>query len=442
MSTTRRAVIVSAVNPYPPDNGKSIVLAGFLRYLRTRLGAENVHYVHVGRSIEDLTPFEGVRVHEVGRPTRLEKLSAMAMEAGVRCRSLQETFMASKSVGKRVQRMLAQVAADVEIVDTIRLLQHVGEQPAQGRRVLYLDDLFSVRYRRMLATIEAGGAKSSFDPLGQFASNVPAPLRGLTRKPLSRNALLSLESRRVARAEDAAARRSSMSLLLNDEEAAGLRERSGSDVRVIPPWVPQRPAAEHVWDGRPEYVFIGLLAMPHNHDGLVWFLKEGMPELLKAQPEARLHIVGRDAPASLLEAAAPFDDHVVVHGYVDDLDEAMMTRAAMVNPLRFGSGVKIKTLDALARGVPTVATRFGAEGITTRSEPGLVIVGDAAQAGRALARLADPAERERHAEGARRLYRERFADDVVTEAYDEVFGTSALSVGRGVESIADRTAER
>lgn len=429
MSTTRRAVIISAVNPYPPDNGKSTVLAGFLRHLRMRMGPENVHYVHIGRTIEDLAPFEGVQVHEAGRPTRLEKLSAMALEAGIRSRSLQEAFMASKSVARRVHRLLARIGADVEIVDTIRLLQHVGEQPAQGRRVLYLDDLFSVRYRRMLATIEAGGADSSFDPLGQFASNVPAPLRGLTKKPLSRNALLSLESRRVRRSEDAAAVGSTMSLLLNDEEAAGLRERSGADVRVIPPWVPQRPAGQHVWDGRPEYVFIGLLTIPHNHDGLIWFLHEGMPELLKAQPEARLHIVGRDAPASLLRSAAAFDGRVVVHGYVDDLDKAMMTRAAMVNPLRFGSGVKIKTLDALARGVPTVATRFGAEGIATRSEPGLIIVDDAAQAGQALARLADPAARERHAQGARRLYRRRFADDVVMEAYDAVFGTSASAEG-------------
>lgn len=440
MTTTRRAVIVSAVNPYPADNGKSTVLAGFLRHLRTRMGPENVHYVHIGRTIEDLAPFKGVRVHEAGRPTRLEKLAAMATEAGVHSRSLQETFMASKSVSERVQRLLAQIDADVEIVDTIRLLQHVGAQPVRGRRVLYLDDLFSVRYRRMLDTIEAGGAQSSFDPLGQFASNVPAPLRGLTRKPLSRNALLSLESRRVRRAEDAAAERSSMSLLLNDEEAAGLRERSGADVRVIPPWVRQRPAGQYVWDGRPEYVFIGLLTIPHNHDGLIWFLHEGMPELLKAQPDARLHIVGRDAPDSLLRSAAAFDDHVVVHGYVDDLDKAMMTRAAMVNPLRFGSGVKIKTLDALARGVPTVATRFGAEGIATHSEPGLVIVEDAAQAGQALAWLADPAVRERHADGARRLYRERFADDVVMQAYDAVFGTSALADGRGVRRNAQAAA--
>ncbi|WP_168581696.1 glycosyltransferase [Gephyromycinifex aptenodytis] len=425
MSHSARAVIVSAVNPYPPDSGKAVVLAGFLRHLRTRLGASNVHYVHLGPAITDLEPFKGVQVHEVGTATGPEKLKAIALEAGLKRRSLQETFMASPSVAERVQTILTQIDADVEIIDTIRLLQHVGEPPARGRRVLYLDDLFSVRYRRMLRTIGEGGTSSSFDPLGQFAGNVPRPLRGLTRQPWSRNALLALESRRIARAENAAARHSSLSLLLNDEEAAGLRARTGADVRVIPPWVPQRPVAQYTWDGRPEYVFVGLLAMPHNHDGLVWFLQEGMPALLQARPDARLHVVGRDAPESMLAAAAPYGDHVVIHGYVDDLDEAVMTRAALVNPLRFGSGVKIKSLDALARGVPIVATPYGVEGIATSSEPGLIIVNDAAAAGRALAELADPVQREKHAAGARELYLTRFADDVVMEAYDSVFGTSA-----------------
>lgn len=420
----RRAVIVSAVDPYPSDSGKSVVLAGFLRHLRARLGAPNVHYVHIGAEpIDDLAPFEGVVVHEAGGARGREKLAGLFVEAGLRRRSLQEAFLASPTVAARVQGMLAALDADLEIVDTVRLLQHVGP-PGRGRRVLYLDDLFSVRYRRMLDVIASGVDVSGFDPLGQFARNVPGPLRGLTRRPASRKVLLQLESRRVARAEHAAARAAEVSLLLNDDEAADLRRETGGDVRVVPPWVPQRPAGEHVWDGRPEYVFMGLLSLPHNHDGLMWFLRYGMPELVSRRPDAKLHIIGRDGSAELLEAARGHGDRVVVHGYVPDLDEALMTRCALVNPLRFGSGVKIKTLDSLARGIPTVATAFGAEGITTSSVPGLRIVADAAEAGRALAELADPAVRQAESAGAREFYRARFADDVVMAAYDDVFGTS------------------
>lgn len=422
MSFTRRVALVSAVDPYPADSGKSVVLAGFLRYFRERLGAQNVHYIHVGSPIDDLPPFEGVHVHEAGRPSSGDKIRAVATEAGLRRRSLQETFMASPAVAATVQRLLSQIGADLEVVDTVRMLQHVGPEPRNGRRVLYLDDLFSVRYRRMLDMLASGGAESSFDPLGQFAANIPARLRGLTRHPASRNALLKLEAGRIARAERDAARNSSCSLLLNDDEAAQLRAQTGADVRVVPPWVPRRPESSHVWNGRPEFVFAGLLSLPHNHDGLVWFLREGMPQLLAERPDARLHVVGRGASPALTAEAARFGDRVVVHGFVPDLDEAMMTRCALVNTLQFGSGVKIKTLDALARGLPIVATSCGAEGITTRSVPGLTIVKSAREAGSVLAGLSDAGERARQAEGAREFYRAKFSDEVVLAAYDEVFG--------------------
>lgn len=427
----RTAVIISAVDPYPPDSGKSVVIAGLLRHLRDRLGAEKVHYVHVGNApVARPADFRGVVVHEVGGPRRTEQLKALVAGVGLRKWSLQEAFLSSATVEARVHHTLRTIDADLEIVDTVRMTQHVAGVRPRRRRVLYLDDLFSVRYRRMLDVIARGG-QDSFDPLGQFSVNIPHVLRGLTRQPLTRRLLLTFESRRVARSERIAACDYGISLLLNDDEAAQLARETGADVRVIAPSIEQRPVPEVGWDGTPEFAFIGLLSMAHNHDGLTWFLDEGMPELLARRPDARLHVIGRGASEELRASIARYGDSVVLHGYVDDLDEAMMTRCALVNPLRFGSGVKIKTLDALARRVPVVATSFGSEGIVSSTCPGVRVVADAAEAGRVLAELADPAVREAEAAGAEALYASRFAPDVVSARYDEVFGTvprSPLSV--------------
>jgi hypothetical protein len=94
--------------------------------------------------------------------------------------------------------------------------------------------------------------------------------------------------------------------------------------------------------------------------------------------------------------------------------------------LRFGSGVKIKVLDALARGLPVVTTEVGAEGIG-ESSAGLVITGSAAEAGRELARLTDPAARAVAARDAAQLYGERYAPEVVHAAYDSAFGTAVAT---------------
>lgn len=419
--------VVSAVAPYPPDSGKAMVIAGFLRHLRSRLPAEDIHYLHVGAPLRRTAEFEGVQVHEMGRPSRTDQLVGLVRGVLLRRQSLQEAFLGSPRVAATVQQTLVDLDPDLEIIDTVRMEQHVAGRRFRGRRVLYLDDLFSVRYTRMLEVLRDKRIDTDFDPLGQFSHNVPSRLHWLTRAPLTREALLRFERGRVARSERRAARANPTSVLLNAEEARHLRAETGAAVVAVPPSIPGLDETSHQpdrWDGRPEFAFVGLLSLAHNHDGLGWFLREGMDELLALQPDARLHVIGRDADESLLADAARHGDRVVAHGFVPDLDEALSRMCALVNPLRFGSGIKIKTLDGLARGLPVVSTPVAAEGIATQSRPGLTVVPDAVEAARALAALVDPAVRSREAQGAHALYAERYADPVVAAAYDEVFGTA------------------
>lgn len=420
----RSVAVVSAVAPYPSDSGKSMVIAGFLRHLRSRVPADQIHYLHVGSPLRSHDGFEGVQVHEMGRPSRLDQVRSLVRRVALSRASLQEAFLASPRVRSHVQQTLTDVDADLEIVDTVRMAQHVQRQRGRGRRVLYLDDLFSVRYSRMLEVLHDEDVDADFDPLGQFSSNVPQALHGLTQLPLTRRLLLRFERRRVRLSELRAAREHEVSVLLNEQEATDLSRETGARVVSVPPSIPRlAEVADNpdLWQGDPSFVFVGLLSLAHNHDGLVWFLQEGMPELLARRPDAVLHVVGRDASESLLHEAARYGSSVVVHGYVADLDDLLARSCALVNPLRFGSGIKIKTLDALARGLPVVCTPVAAEGIVPGSVPGVRVVADAREAAAALVELVDPEHRAAEAEGARRLYAERFSDPVVGEIYDEVF---------------------
>lgn len=419
-----KIVLLSAVNPYPPDSGKAMVLAGLLRHFRERVDARNIHYLHVGSPIQDLEPFQGINVVEMGIPSRREQLVSVAVNAGLRGRSLQETFTASERIAQRISTELERLAPDLEVVDTVRMAQLVRTKPT-GHRVVYFDDLFSVRYERMLDVLDSGADMTGFDPLGQFGSFIPKPLQSLTRHPVSQRILLRSEARRVRRAEIRVARDPDVEvgILLNENEARELRSWSGSHVEVIPVSMDITGRGASTWDGRPEFIFIGLLSIAHNHDGLMSFLEEGMPRLLELQPDAVLHVVGRGVSEELRARCVSFGEHVVLHGFVPDLDEVLESKCALVNPLRFGSGVKIKTLDALGRGIPVVASSFGAEGVAATSVPGLVITKGARAAAEALAELADPARRATEAEGAQRLFDSRFSPAAVAASYDRVFHT-------------------
>jgi glycosyltransferase involved in cell wall biosynthesis len=65
-----------------------------------------------------------------------------------------------------------------------------------------------------------------------------------------------------------------------------------------------------------------------------------------------------------------------VEGFVEDLDAVFRESCAMVMPLLLGSGVKIKTLEALSRGLPVISTDFGVEGIPVTNAFNCVIEND------------------------------------------------------------------
>jgi glycosyltransferase involved in cell wall biosynthesis len=105
---------------------------------------------------------------------------------------------------------------------------------------------------------------------------------------------------------------------------------------------------------------VGNFHHPPNVDGLRWLLDEIWPKVRAQVPTAELRVAGPECPAPgvALEAQGV---HMV--GFVDDIDAFFDQAAVSLGPYRFGGGVKIKVLEALARGCPVVATPVGAEGL-------------------------------------------------------------------------------
>ncbi len=97
-----------------------------------------------------------------------------------------------------------------------------------------------------------------------------------------------------------------------------------------------------------------------NADGLRWFVAEILPIVTRRLPWVRLWVTGASPPEPLRQLEGP---SVTFLGQVADLGHLYDQARVAVIPLRFGAGVKLKTVDALEHGVPIVATSIGAEGL-------------------------------------------------------------------------------
>jgi len=418
------AAVISLADPYRSDGGKPVVLAGLLDHLADRLGAENVHYVLIGGRPPGPPERFPVRLHELPGSPALHRLTGLFTRTFTRRAPLQEALLWSPRLARDLDRLLGTLSVDLEIYDTNRTGQYANAR-RDTRRVCYLDDLMSVRYARMLQAM-ARYPDMDMQPLGTFAEQVPAPLRLLAATRPAQRGLLTLERRLMRDSEDRAAQVFDRSLLVSVDEAERLAQRAGVSaerVMAIPPLVdvttPHRERRPHA---TPDYVFLGLLSAPHNEDGLRHVLGEVWPRLLRKRPDARLRVIGRGARPGLLRAARPHGDSVVFEGFVDDLDEVLSRATAMVNILRFGTGVKIKILEALGRGLPVVCSTVGAEGVRSGEGTGLLVADEPDGQVEALMHLTDPVANLVASEEASAHFAERYARKAAFAAYDAALG--------------------
>lgn len=416
------ALIVSATAPHPADTGKRVVLRGLVRYLADRLGAENVHYALVGAAGCGPIPLP-VQLHHLDRPAPRSQVAALAASLTRRDYPLQEALLHSAGLRRQVRELRDRLAPTIEVYDTARMSQHAPARAGARRRILYVDDLFSVRYSRMLSMLER--ERVDMDPLGGFAENVPGPLRRLARRRSVYLPLLRFERARLERREPQVVRGFDASLLVNADEVALLRERSGSDaVETFTPLLPRvhEPVRRPV-SGPAELVLLGNLFLPHNEDAVATFLRAVLPALERDGPPVRVRIIGRNAGPGLRALAARFGDRVRLEGFVEDLDAALARATAVLGPLRFGSGVKIKMLEALARGVPLLATGVAAEGIPLRpgGGDGALIEDDLARWPALVRALTDPRRNAALSAAARDFFVRTYSHEVVTRQYDAIF---------------------
>ena len=97
-----------------------------------------------------------------------------------------------------------------------------------------------------------------------------------------------------------------------------------------------------------------------NADGLLWLIDEVLPRVVESCPWVEVVVTGASPPVQLSKLAGP---HVRFLGHVQDLEELHQQARLSVVPIRYGAGVKIKTVAGMQYGVPVVSTSAGAEGI-------------------------------------------------------------------------------
>jgi len=170
----------------------------------------------------------------------------------------------------------------------------------------------------------------------------------------------------------------------------------------------------------PEFLFLGSFTLPANVHSLSAFL-DALPAVFERIPTAKIVVVGKNTHNGIREKARRYGDCVRFLDYVADISEVMSTASAMVAPISFGTGIKMKVLDALAHGLPLVSTSAGIDGTGITPGREALVSDDLGEYPELLSAVLDPGVNDRMSEACLDLYESDYSPEAVAQQYRQVF---------------------
>ncbi|MGH8273555.1 MAG: glycosyltransferase family 4 protein [Gammaproteobacteria bacterium] len=248
-----------------------------------------------------------------------------------------------------------------------------------------------------------------------------------SEKSLVRKLDLWLQMIKIKRIERRYYREADLCLVDSSEDAAYLRKLNPhSRVEVLPLGFNEdifspdgfRESLRH-----PAIVFSGSMRSSQSVDGARYLVSEIMPVVWRNYPAAVVYLVGAGPGEHLFDLQREQTGRVVVTGFVESVAAYLRSADVYVSPLRLGSGMRTRVIEAAACGCAIVSSRAGIVGLDIGNEkaPWLIAENAADFGASVLAVLADKNLRDDLGEQARQLSEQKYTWRMVASALTDYY---------------------
>jgi glycosyltransferase involved in cell wall biosynthesis len=387
MTGALRILYVATKPPYPPSDGGKLLMWNTLR----DLAARGHDITFVAPDLGDMTP------------EAVEQISKHCRPRLVSCRP------------RRLLTSLVKAQFSQRPLSILRhchpaLRQTVHQELARGSF-----DVIHVEQVQSFFNLPSGNSKP---PVIFRAQNVESNLWRMVAGVRPKVSWIARrEARKMAAVEAQAVRTSAATITLtrrDGEALAGGVGMQAARVRLIPPPFPaDLPSADRTLSGDPALFLLGGGWLP-NKDSIRWFFGSIWNEVRRENPGVTAHVYGDDP-------TPPMPSKIRHHSPADSR-ELFCEGAILVVPLRVASGIRMKILEAWARGIPVVATPEAASGLDARDGDEVLLAGNGAEFAKAIAQLrGEPALRRRLVNLGREILATRHSSDHVAGLLEETY---------------------
>ena len=167
-------------------------------------------------------------------------------------------------------------------------------------------------------------------------------------------------------------------------------------------------------------IFVGGMRAYFNIDAMLYFCNDILPLIEKEIPEVKLYIVGENPGSKITSLSSR--GNIIVTGSVPDVKKYIKTSEVYVAPLRIGTGIKTKIIEAIACSKAIVTTSVGVQGLKFENGENIIVADDPIDfANNVIVLLKNPLRRKKLSENARKLFCEHYKLESVKSKIQDVY---------------------
>lgn len=338
----RKILIVSPIECFPTYYGNSARIASFVHFFQEK--GIDFRYLHLPDRSFDPAPMEealgGRYIYEAYR-IRKGVVNRLRLRAVVSKLLLKKNrlikvddFVQSSDI-MQYKQVLHDYQPDTVLINYAYLSKLLAYTPSSMLKIIDTHDSLHLRYKSIYNSSKA---------IHRFRIGIDDEINALNR--------------------------ADKVVCIQKEEHTFFKDHGcKADLYTIGHHLPYR--ATNIRESRAKLLYVGA-GYTANLDAVTYFLNEIWPLVSKQHPNAELYIAG--GISKELKALDQQYPSMKILGYVDDLYPLYDTVDVAINPVRMGSGMKIKNIEALSFGKPIITTSVGGEGLGDFKGNGMIVV--------------------------------------------------------------------
>ena len=235
---------------------------------------------------------------------------------------LQCGYFFNRRAAKRIDKLIAKHRPDMLYGQLLRVAEYIRRNDLP--KAIDYQDIFSYGMKRR----------------ADVASFVMRPI-------------YNMEYRRLARYEAAIFDDFDVRTIISSPDRDLFPHERRDDILIIPNGVDHDYFKPMEREKKYDLVFTGNMSYPPNVNAVEYLANEILPIVWKTRPETTLYIAGATPDPRVKKCA---NDRIIVSGWLDDIRDAYAQSRFFIAPMRIGTGLQNKLLEAMSMRLPAITS--------------------------------------------------------------------------------------